>query len=93
MLYKNFNITLGEGDALITPVYIPPTRPPRLQPDYTFEDVDRNNGKYAGRLCRGQNDEEDCSPIGSSGDGDEFIPGSGNILNSKCVDTCVIRGL
>ena len=76
-------------------MYIPPTRPPRTRtiPDYTFEDIDRTNGKYAGRLCRGQNDEEDCSPIGSSGDGDEFISGSGNNLDSKCVDTCVIRGV
>ena len=52
--------------------------------DYDDEDDNRNNRKYAGRLCRGQNDEEDCSPIGSSGDGDQFLPGSGNILISKC---------
>ena len=75
---------LGDGDELITPVYIPPTRPPWTSVDYDDEDDNRNNRKYIGRLCRGQNDEEDCSPIGSSGDGDQFLPGSGNILISKC---------
>ena len=64
--------SIGDGDELITPVYIPPTRPPWKRLDYDDED---NNQKFAGRLCRGQNDEEDCIP--HSGDGDEFIKGSG----------------
>ena len=70
----------GDGDELITPVYTPPTRPPWIRPEYDDEDDSYNKGKYAGRLCRGQNDEEDCNPIGSSGDGDQFISGSGNIM-------------
>ena len=88
--FFSFCLFTGDGDELITPVYIPPTRPPWTRVEYDDEDDNNNyNRKYAGRLCRGQNDEEDCINVGSSGDGDEFIPGSGkNYI--YYLDTCVI---
>ena len=79
----------GDGDELITPVYLPPTRPPWTRVEYDDEDENNYNRKYAGRLCRGQNDEEDCIN-GSSGDGDEFIPGSGKIRFKAIRYVCFI---
>ena len=79
----------GDGDELITPVYLPPTRPPWTRVEYDDEDENNYNRKYAGRLCRGQNDEEDCIN-GSSGDGDEFIPGSGKIRFKTIGYVCYI---
>ena len=87
-MYLNNWIFLGDGDEFITPVYKPPTKPPWAVDEYDDEDDYQDSRKS--RLCRGQNDEEDCIPSGSSGDGDEFISGSGSKQTLHCVGTCIV---
>ena len=87
-MFLNNQLFLGDGDEFITPVYKPPTKPPWAVDEYDDEDDYQDSRKS--RLCRGQNDEEDCIPNGSSGDGDEFISGSGSKNFLHCVGTCIV---
>ena len=50
------------GDELITPVYIPPTRPPwKQQPPASNEYDDEDDGeKYNQRLCSGKDGHRNC---------------------------------
>ena len=68
LIYLQFSWT---GDELITPVYIPPTRPPWKQrppvgSDYDIDD-DEEDDKYNQRLCSGKDGNRNCDfNIGNS---------------------------